>query len=74
MKYSNKQLKELSKAADDCFKNCGDYSCVRSGGCTGFAGHRYEDAILANRHDRKQESEDIKLATQIKRLKSKGLI
>lgn len=27
-------------SAKDCYENCSDYSCVRSGYCTGDAGRR----------------------------------
>ena len=36
-------IQDLNKKEEECYKNCSDYSCVRSGGCTGFAGHAVRD-------------------------------
>lgn len=37
------KMERLEAAARACHEKCSDYSCVRSGHCTGHAGHELED-------------------------------
>ncbi len=50
-----KDLKTLIKEEEACYKNCSDYSCVRSGGCTGFAGHAVRDFHYNKEQKQKEE-------------------
>lgn len=52
-----KTLKELIKDKKECYASCSDYSCVRSGGCTGDASYKLSEYYSIQR--RKQE-EDAK--------------
>lgn len=65
---------KLQRTADKCYASCSDYSCVRSGYCTGFAGHAVDDARREERKQREQDASDAALAAQIKRLKKAGAI
>lgn len=68
------KLDELQAAANACHKTCSDYSCVRSGSCTGHAGHEYNDEWRRIDNQRKQDEDDRRLAEQINRLKKAGAI
>lgn len=61
---SDKELKLLEQKADACFKSCSDYSCVRSGGCTGSAHHALSDFYWK----KKRIDEDRAAAARIRQL------
>lgn len=68
------ELAQLIADAEACHKRCSDYSCVRSGTCTGFAGGALRDFYAAAKRSAEQAKSDAALAAQIKRLRKAGLV
>jgi hypothetical protein len=42
--FNSTHLQRLKEDAENCYKSCPDYSCARSGFCTGAAAHAYANA------------------------------
>jgi hypothetical protein len=50
-------LKQLIKEEEKCYSSCSDYSCVRSGCCTGYASHKLSDYHYDKQNNLKKEQE-----------------
>jgi hypothetical protein len=64
MKKIKKDYDTLWNEVIDCERNCSDYSCVRSFGCTGNAGHAMTDYWM----EKRQQEKDDKERERIKKL------
>ncbi len=65
-------LEKAVAAESKCYSSCSDYSCVRSGGCTGEAGYKVRELAYQQKREEDERVEFFRIKKLLEKYSLKG--